>query len=225
MEFTLFWLKGKSELVYGDEISLAIQSTTKKGKVVYYTDGNSLSDYEFDRENKNWFPKPNVKFNLDFFPLEMNNEGKDNDGNTIRSFFIDDTGKNKIMVKQNDKLITLILKLGKTKSRLIGTVTKSTRTIEMIRNQSRGHLFWSTNSYGFGYYVLKNQTSIDWIRLSDDMGGHWKIPVHYLLKAGKFLHFKNQGFELQILLSLEELNKQKDGRYIFRVDNNENRRF
>ncbi len=215
-EFTLFWLNGKSEIVYGVEIEQAIASTAKKGKVVYYTEGNTLNDYEYIKSNKFWYANSNIEFNLEFHPLEMNNEGKDKHGNTIRSFFIDDSGMNKLMVKQNEKLIILTLKLGDNKPRRIGQVTKSTRTIEMRRTRSL-HLFRKGNAYGFGYYVLKNQTSIDWIRLSDDTGSHWKIPVNYLIAKGKFLHFKNQGFELQKFLSLETLKQ-------FEVQPEENRR-
>lgn len=215
-EFTLFWLNGKSEIVYGSTIEQAIQATAKKGKVVYYTEGNSINDYTYIKSDKFWYANPKIEFNLEFHPLEFNNEGKDDKGNTIRSFFIDDSGLNKLMVKQNDKLIILTLKLGNLKPRRIGTVTKSTRTIEMRRKRGI-HLFRNGNAYGFGYYVLKNQTSIDYIRLSDDTGCHWKIPVPYLLAKGKFLHFKNQGFELQKFLSLEDLKQ-------FEVQPEENRR-
>lgn len=215
-QFTLFWLNGTTEIVYGNDINEALNKTKIKGKVVYYTDGDAKNDYEFDSTQSIWIPKNNVKYNLDFFPLVVTNEGKDKDGNTIRSFFIDDTGKNKLMIKQNDKLITLILKLGTTKNRHIGTVTKSTRTIEMNRVRGK-HLFLKGNAYGFNHYVLKNQTSIDWIRLSDDMGGRWKISVKDVLDNGKFLHFKNQGFELQQFLSLNELDrldkKEKNSRF------------
>jgi len=215
-EFTLFWLNGISEIVYGNEISQAISSIKFKGKVVYYTEGNSLNDYTYIKSDKFWYANPKIEFNLEFFPLEIVDEGKDKHGNTIRSFFIDDSGLNKLMVKQNDKLVILTLKLGSLKPRRIGQVTKSTRTIEMRRKRGI-HLFRKGNAYGFGYYVLKNQTSIDWIRLSDDTGSHWKIPVKYLLAKGKFLHFKNQGFELQKFLSLEDLKQ-------FEVQPEENRR-
>jgi len=215
-EFTLFWLNGTSELIFATTIEEAITSTAKKGRVVYYTEGNSLNDYEYIKAEKFWYANPKIEFNLQFFPLEVKNEGKDKDGDTIRSFFIDDTGDNKLMVKQNDKLVILTLKLGNLKPRRIGTVTKSTRTIEM-RRRYETHLFRKGNAYGFGYYVLKNQSSIDWIRLSDDRGFHWKIPVNYLLAKGKFLHFKNQGFELQKFLSIEDLKQ-------FEVHPEENRR-
>jgi hypothetical protein len=80
------------------------------------------------------------------------------------------------------------------------------------------HLFKKLNAYGFNDYVLRNQSRVDWIRLSDDLGNHWKIPVNYVLNSGSYLNFKSQGFELQRFVSLEDLEK-------FRVRNEENRRF
>ena len=145
-EFTLFWLSGISELISATTIQEAISLTLKKGRVVYYAEGNSINDYEFNKTDKFWSAKPKITFNLEFFPLEMLDGGNDKDGNTIRSFFIDDTGKNMLMIKQNKKLTTLILKLGKTKNRLIGIVTKSTRTIVMTRKRGL-HLFRKGNAY------------------------------------------------------------------------------
>jgi hypothetical protein len=214
--FTLYWLKGISELVSGNDIYQAIETVSKKGKVVYYTEGDSRLDYEYIKEYKNWLPVNGVEYNLEFCPLEVSDEGKDKDGFTIRSFFIDDSGDNKLMVKQNTKLYTITLKLGITKKRHIGTVTKSTRTIEMVRDRDK-HLFLKINGYGFNHYILKNQTSIDWVRLSDNTGSHWKIPVKFILEKGKFLHFKGQGFELQQFVSLIDLKP-------FLVREEENRR-
>jgi len=136
---------------------------------------------------------------------------------TFRLFFIDDEGGNKLQIKQNDKLIILTLLLKDDKPRRIGTVTKSTRTIEMKRKRAT-HLFRKGNAYGFCHYVLNNQTTIDWVRLSDDTETHWKIPVKFILDNGRFLFFKEQGFEKQLFVSLEELEQ-------FIVKPEENRRF
>ena len=136
---------------------------------------------------------------------------------TFRQFFLDEVGNNYLLLKQNDKVIHLYLKLLEHGKRLIGTVTKSTRTIEMKRVQSI-HLFRKMNAYGFNDYVLRNQTSFDWIRLSDDAGNHWKIPVSFILEKGEYMNFKEQGFELQRFVSLNQLEQ-------FRVKEKENRRF
>ena len=136
-------------------------------------------------------------------------------GFVIRQFFIDDD--NYLQIKSNDKLIHLKLKLKGDKPRLIGTVTKSTRTIVMTRKRGV-HLHRISNSYGFNDYVLRNAFTFDMIRLSDDTGSHWKIPVEYVLTEGKYLHFQTQGFELQRFVKLEQLEQ-------FRVGTAENRRF
>jgi hypothetical protein len=136
---------------------------------------------------------------------------------TIRKFFLDQTSKNYLIIKQNNKLTVLSLKLeAYTKTRLIGTVTKSTRTIEMKRKKEK-HLFVKYNAYGFNDYILRNQTSIDWVRLNDETC-HWKIPVNFILENGTYLHFQKNGFELQRFVSLEQLEQ-------FRVHEEENRRF
>jgi hypothetical protein len=133
----------------------------------------------------------------------------------IRSFYIDE--QNTLLIKSNDRLIIVKLLLKNMKPRMIGTVTKSTRTIEMKRKIGK-HLHYMTNSYGFNDYILREQTTFDWVRLSDDLGNHWKIPVSYILEKGTYLKFKQQGFELQRFVSLENLEQ-------FRVKAEENRRF
>jgi hypothetical protein len=131
-----------------------------------------------------------------------------------RTFYID--MDNYLMLSSNDKLINVKLKLKGDKVRQIGTVTKSTRTIEIRRVRDR-HLFRKLNAYGFNDYVLRHQTSFEWIRLSDDVGDHWKIPVSYVLEKGQYLNFKGVGFELQRFISLDELEQ-------FKVKKEENRR-
>ena len=132
----------------------------------------------------------------------------------IRTFPID--MENSLLLKSNDRLINIKLHLKGDKPREIGTVTKSTRTIEMKRVRAK-HLFRKGNAYGFNDYVLRNSTTFDWIRLSDDLGNNWKIPKSFILENGKYLNFMQQGFELQRFLSLEQLEQ-------FRVNDNENRR-
>jgi hypothetical protein len=133
----------------------------------------------------------------------------------IRSYYVDE--QNTLLIKSNDKLIIVKLLLKNMKPRMIGRVTKSTRTIEMKRKRGK-HLHYMTNSYGFNDYILREGTTFDWVRLSDDLGNNWKIPVSYILEKGTYLEFKQQGFELQRFVSLENLEQ-------FRVKAEENRRF
>jgi hypothetical protein len=141
--------------------------------------------------------------------------GKAESKYVIRKFPID--MENSLIIKSNDRLINIKLHLKGDKPREIGTITKSTRTIEMRRTQSK-HLFRKGNAYGFNDYVLRNSQTFDWIRLSDDLGNHWKIPKAFIIENGSFLHFKQVGFERQRFLSLEQLEP-------YRVHENENRRF
>ena len=84
---------------------------------------------------------------------------KSKDGFTIRQFFIDDD--NYLQIESNDKLIHMYLKLKSegTRKREIGTVTKSTRTIQM-RRMMAVHLFRNLNAYGFNDYIPVSYTHL-----------------------------------------------------------------
>ena len=133
----------------------------------------------------------------------------------FRSFYID--MDNYIRIESNDRLIKLTLMLYNSEPRFVGTITKSTRTIE-IRRKMSVHLFRMANAYGFNEYILKNSKTFDWIRLRDDAGNDWKIPKQFIIDNGKYLNFKEQGFELQLFVPLEMLEP-------YRVTYSENRRF
>lgn len=135
---------------------------------------------------------------------------------TIRQFLQDD-GINKIISCATDKTITIDLKLGSEKrKRRLGVITKSTKTFKIKRIRTK-HLFRKGNAYGFNHYVLSTGKSFDTVTLSDDFSD-WKIPVSYILEKGKYLMFKQQGFELQIFVSLGDLEP-------YRILPKENRRF
>jgi len=139
-----------------------------------------------------------------------------NDGFTYRMFYLDDM-ENYLRIKSNDKLIQLSLKLkSEKKLRRIGTVTKSTKTIDIKRKRGK-HLHIKSNSYGFNYEVLDNKKSFDRVRLSDEISD-WKIPLSFIMENGSFLFFKQQGFERQIFVTLEQIEP-------YRVKKEENRRY
>jgi hypothetical protein len=133
----------------------------------------------------------------------------------FRTFYID--MDNTIRIQSNDKLIKLSLHLKGSEPRMIGTITKSTRTIEMRRKMAI-HLFRKGNAYGFNEYILRESKTFDWIRLRDDAGNDWKIPKKFILENGQYLNFKEQGYELQLFVPLEMLEP-------YRVTHAENRRF
>lgn len=134
----------------------------------------------------------------------------------IRMFYIDETGNNYIRFKSNDKRIEIKLKVaGDNKMRLIGHVTKSTKTLHVKRSYSK-HLFRNGNAYGFNDYVMRETKEFDKIILSDEYN-NWKFPLEFLMSNGRYLNFKQQGFELQRFLSMEQLEP-------YRVKKEENRR-
>ncbi len=135
---------------------------------------------------------------------------------TTRQFFIDGSSKNYLVIKSNNKIIKLSLRLEKDNfSRYIGTVTKSTKTLELKRERAK-HLFIKGNAYGFNDYVLRNAHSFDMVRLSDEFE-HWKVPVQFILESGEYLNFSEHGLELQRFVSLEKLQQ-------FKINKKESRR-
>lgn len=126
----------------------------------------------------------------------------------FKTFFIDDEGHNKLIMKRTEKTKTLYLQLQSyTRKRRLGVVTISTRTIT-VRRKYYQHLFRKGNAYGFNEFLLKNTKTFDTINLSDEFSD-WKIPVKFILENGKHLNFKQQGFELQLFVSLEQIEQFK----------------
>lgn len=135
----------------------------------------------------------------------------------IRTFFIDENGDNKVMVKSTLKTKTIHLMLkGENRKRLIGTITRSTKAITIKRKREE-HLFRKGQAYGFNAYILREAKDFDTIMLSDEFS-HWKVPVKFILENGKHLLFSQVGYELQLFISLEQLEP-------YRVKTEENRRF
>lgn len=135
----------------------------------------------------------------------------------VRTFFIQDSTTDKLYTSSTDKKVILSLQLAAEggKKRKIGTITKSTKTL-IIRRRRADHLFRNGNAYGFNQYILKEAKLFDTISLGDEFD-NWKIPVKFILENGKHLNFKQQGFELQLFVSLEDLEQ-------FKVLKKENRR-
>lgn len=116
---------------------------------------------------------------------------------------ISDNLGNNIIISDGGKNISLKLK-AESKKREIGTINLEERYLQVKRIKSK-HLFRKTNSYGFNHYILSNAKKFDKVMISDD-DGRWLIPIKLILEKGHFLHFKNDGFELQIFLSLDIIN-------------------
>jgi hypothetical protein len=80
----------------------------------------------------------------------------------------------------------------------LGKLNSDDKEIEIERDYNR-HLLKKANSYGFNYGLLSKAKLFNKIRLTDD-NGIYLIPVREALAIGKFLHFKQKGFERQIFL-------------------------
>lgn len=121
---------------------------------------------------------------------------------------IADNVGNKIIASNNGSRIKVLLKLNsEIRSRLLGYINIKSKSIKIIRKKEV-HLLQKNNSYGFNHTLLLDAKRFDKILLKDEINS-WKIPTQFILDNGKFLFFKEQGFEKQIFVSLEQLNQFK----------------
>lgn len=102
--------------------------------------------------------------------------------------------------------ITLHLK-GKRAGRNIGRVRLADRVLEVSRKRDK-HLMLKANAYGFNEYVLREAKRFDKIELTDEYGTYL-FSRQLVLDMGKYLHFKEEGFEKQIFLSLNIITNHK----------------
>ena len=102
--------------------------------------------------------------------------------------------------------ITLHLK-GKKAGRNIGRVRLADRVLEVSRKRSK-HLMLKANAYGFNEYVLREAKKFDRIELTDEYGTYL-FSRQLVIDMGKYLHFKEGGFEKQLFLSLNIITNHK----------------
>ena len=118
------------------------------------------------------------------------------------STIIPDKFGNSIIVSGN--IISLKLE-SETKSREIGVMNLKEKYLAVKRIREK-HLLRINNSYGFNHYILLNAKKFDKIMLSDNFG-RWLIPIKLILEKGSFLHFRKEGFELQIFMPIDIITK------------------
>lgn len=117
--------------------------------------------------------------------------------------FSDEFG-NKIIAEDIQIGQKLSLKLiSETKQRFLGLTDLKNKKFIIKRDRKR-HLFRNGNAYGFNHHILSNTKRFNKIMLSDNFDT-WEIPVSYILEKGFFLNFKQQGFERQIFISLDDI--------------------
>jgi hypothetical protein len=127
------------------------------------------------------------------------------DNNTA---IVEDSFGNGIIVRRGGNTLRLSIRLANNpKERKIGDIDMPTRTLTVTRNRAK-HLLQKGNAYGLNHKLLAEATRFDTVRIVDDFG-RWDIPREYILENGKFLLFAKQGFELQIFISLEQIQQFK----------------
>ncbi len=111
---------------------------------------------------------------------------------------------------QGTQHIDLYIKLASEKYRRhVGRVVENVRRFHVERSENI-HLLKKANAYGFNYHVLKVATKFDTVVIHEkESKAIYLIPREDLMEKGKFMFFKQQGFELQTFIDRETLNVYK----------------
>lgn len=95
------------------------------------------------------------------------------------------------------------------RARQLGSLDLSTKTFWCKRNTSK-HYHYATKSFGFNWTILQDDfLDIQKVRLVVDDEIHYEFPISLIKDYGRFLNFKQQGFELQRFLSYELIKNYK----------------
>ena len=92
--------------------------------------------------------------------------------------------------------------------RKLGVINEELSLLEIHRDSSK-HLFQKNNSYGFNEALLSSATKFNKIQLIIDDVNIYLIPIKVIKEQGNYLNFKQQGFEIQIFLTLTIIEKYK----------------
>lgn len=118
-----------------------------------------------------------------------------------------DKNGNKLIIKVSGNVF---LKLSKEKRhRRLGLIDRD-KKLFIINRKREKHLHRKSNSYGFNHHLISKAKTFNKILLTDEFG-EYQFPINKILDHGKtFMHYKQQGFELQIFLPIEviELNRK-----------------
>lgn len=101
---------------------------------------------------------------------------------------------------------------GDPRKRLLGIINEKSREF-MVRRDRTKHLFKKAMAYGFNDSLLRNTKKFEKVILIEDTGT-FEIPVSDILSKGFYLNFKQQGFEVQIFMSLDELKPYKINNHV-----------
>jgi hypothetical protein len=132
---------------------------------------------------------------------------EDNAGNTLYLRVWSD--ENKVDVGGS-----IFLKLkSESKKRNLGNLIVNDRSFHIIRDSGK-HYHYVSKSYGFNWNIINDaDLGIKTIHLVVDKKDKYIIPKSILETYGKFLNFKQQGFELQKFLPFDMIKNFKDEKF------------
>jgi hypothetical protein len=110
----------------------------------------------------------------------------------------------------NNDIINLYIKLTNERhKRHIGTIVEKTRRLHVERSEDI-HLLIKANAYGFNHYIISNGTKFDTVVIHEKKSRNiYQVPRQFILDYGKFMFFKQQGFELQTFIGRDSIKQYK----------------
>ena len=122
----------------------------------------------------------------------------------MKKTVMEDSQQNSLIIESEGYTITIFFKrLGTPKRNRIMTINTRSRIATLTRKRSK-HLLKANSSYGFNYEIMSKAKSFDIVNIIDEHES-WSIPRDELLKKSRYMHFKQQGFELQKFITLFDL--------------------
>jgi len=120
---------------------------------------------------------------------------------------------NHIKCKKPD--FRVVLKLAHHAIRNIGKIVTHCHCVYfIIKRDKKKHLLRKANSWGLNDHVIQNLPDDGIIVLNEKGGSQSFLSVADVKEYGKYLFFKQQGFERQIFVELKHWKKEDDERII-----------
>lgn len=127
----------------------------------------------------------------------------------------------RVFSDENNKDVgaSIYLKLkSENKRRNIGTLFFNDRSLYVIRDSGK-HYHYVSKSYGFNWNIIDDDfLNIKSVHLVVDKSERYIIPKSIMETYGKFLNFKQQGFELQKFLPMDMIKNFRDSEYNPNID-------
>ena len=114
---------------------------------------------------------------------------------------IKDSLGNKLYRKDNIIFLKLI---SESYSRKLGIIDEQSKNFITNRIYET-HLYRNAEAFGFNSELLITAKLFTNVKLLTDKNEIFIIPIKFILDNGDYLHFKKQGFERQIFITLEQL--------------------